>query len=131
MYMLDTDICVYLIKRKSAKLAHRIADVPREQICISTITQGELEYGVSKSQSVAKNAQSLAGFLCTINVLPFDDNAAQIYGDVRAELERKGTPIGGLDTLIAAHAKSLGFTIVTNNVREFERVDGLKVENWA
>ena len=98
---------------------------------VSTITQSELEYGVSKSQQKAKHAQALAKFLSTVNVLDFDTKAAEVYGEIRVDLELKGKPIGPFDMLIAGHAKSAGLTIVTNNVREFGRVDGLVVEDWS
>ena len=131
MYMLDTDICIYIINKKSIELAKKIASVPAENICISTITQAELEYGVSKSQYPAKNAQALAKFLSILSVVNFDDSAAQTYGEVRANLERKGSVIGNMDMLIAGHAKSKGYILVTNNEQEFKRVDGLTLENWA
>ena len=131
MYMLDTTICVYLINKKHLGLAQKIAEVPIEKICISTITQAELEFGVAKSQNSAKNAQALMKFLSTISVIDFDTQAAETYGEIRADLQRKGSVIGHMDMLIAAHAKSKGFVIVTNNVREFERVEGLVLENWV
>ena len=131
MFMLDTNICIYLINSKSPKLAKRIAETPVEEICVSAITQSELEYGVFRSQQTAKNAQALAKFLSTINVIDYDTKAAETYGHIRADLERKGIVIGNMDLLIAAHAESKGYTIVTNNIGEFIRVAGLKVENWA
>jgi len=130
MYMLDTDICIYIINTKSIELAKKISSAPADKICISTISQAELEYGVSKSQQPAKNAQALAKFLSVLKVVNFDDEAAQIYGEIRANLERKGTVIGNMDMLIAGHAKSKGYILVTNNEQEFNRVDGLIVENW-
>ena len=102
-----------------------------EDICISSITYAELVYGVEKSQAKEKNRIALMLLLSEIEILPYDDLAAQTYGVIRADLERKGTPIGPMDLLIAAHAKAKGFTIVTNNVREFERVEGLAVEDWV
>ena len=131
MYMLDTDICIYIINKKSIELAKKIASVPADEVCISVITQAELEYGVSKSQYPAKNAQALAKFLSVIEVVDFDDEAAQTYGQVRANLERKGAVIGNMDMLIAGHAKSKGYILITNNEQEFKRVDGLTVENWV
>ena len=131
MYMLDTNICVFLINNKSPALAKRIADVPFEEVSISSITQSELAYGVAKSQHTAKNALALARFLSTLTVLAFDAEAAEAYGEIRAALERKGTVIGQFDMLIAAHAKAKGFRIVTNNTSEFMRVDGLVVEDWT
>ena len=129
--MLDTNTCIFLINKKSPELAQKITDIPFEEVCVSTITQSELEYGVSKSQHKAKNAQALAKYLSTVTVLEYDTKAAEVYGEIRADLERKGQVIGQLDMLIAAHAKSAGLIIVTNNVREFGRVDGLVVEDWT
>jgi len=130
MYMLDTNICVFLINNKSQELAKRITDVPLDEIYVSAITQSELQYGVSKSQHTAKNTQALAKFLSTVTVIDYDTKAAETYGEIRAVLERKGQVIGPLDMLIAAHAKSMGFIIVTNNMSEFGRIDGLVVEDW-
>ena len=131
MYMLDTDICIYIINKKSIELAKKILNVPADKICISTISQAELEYGVSKSQQPAKNAQALAKFLSVLKVINFDDEAAQVYGEIRADLESKGTVIGNMDMLIAGHAKSKGYILITNNEQEFKRVDSLIVENWV
>ena len=131
MYMLDTNICIYLINSKHPGLAQKIADVPGEDICISAITQAELEYGVSKSRDPLKNALALGKFLSVISVIEFDTNAAEAYGSIRADLEKKGQIIGQLDMLIAGHAKSKGFIMVTNNIREFGRIAGLATENWA
>ena len=131
MYMLDTNICIYLINNKDPNLAKKIARVPVDEICISTISLAELEYGVSKSQQTAKNAQALAKFLSILSVVDFDDSAAQVYGEVRANLECNGTVIGDMDMLIAGHAKSKGYILVTNNEQEFKRVEGLIIENWV
>ena len=100
-------------------------------LSISAITLAELEHGVAASQHPEKNAMALIQFLAIIDVLPFDDEAAEVYGTVCADLQKKGTPIGPLDTLIAAHAKSEDLILVTNNLREFERVQGLRLENWV
>jgi tRNA(fMet)-specific endonuclease VapC len=100
-------------------------------ICISSITLAELEYGVAKSSRPAENGNALRQFLAVIDILPFDDESTACYGAVRANLERKGKMIGALDMLIASHAKAKSITLVTNNMREFERVEGLSVENWA
>ena len=102
-----------------------------EGVAISAITLAELEYGVCNSTSFEKSKNKLVQFLTLVDVLPFDSSAALVYGDIRTSLRRKGTPIGPLDTLIAAHAKSKGLIVVTNNIREFERVEGLKIENWT
>jgi tRNA(fMet)-specific endonuclease VapC len=128
--MLDTNICIYLINERPKHVrvhfdAHMIGDIG-----VSTITAAELAYGVTKSGS-AKNRAALETFLLTLEVAAFDDRAIWRYGILRAELARSGTPIGALDTLIAAHALTLGCTLVTNNTREFARVDGLALENWV
>jgi tRNA(fMet)-specific endonuclease VapC len=129
--MLDTNICIYLINKKPIDLAQKIAETANDTMYISTITQAELEFGVAKSQNKAKNAQALAKFLSVVNVIDFDTNAAEAYGEIRAALQIKGNLIGYMDMLIAAHAKSKGFTVITNNIREFTRVDGLAVEDWT
>ena len=103
----------------------------RDDLCISSITLAELEFGACKSNNPLKNRAALTIFLADIKILPFDDKAATEYGDIRATLEMHGTPIGANDLLIAAHARSLQLILVTNNLKEFERVDGLKVENWT
>jgi tRNA(fMet)-specific endonuclease VapC len=102
-----------------------------EDLCISSITYAELMHGVEKSQAVDKNRLAISLFLSPITILNFDDKAAGEYGRIRADLERKGTPIGPLDMLIAGHAKSEGLILVTNNTREFNRVDGLAIEDWT
>ena len=131
MYMLDTNICIYTIKHKPETVIKNFLSHNPEEICISSITYGELMYSVEKSQAVEKNRLALALFLSCITVLEFDSSAAEEYGRIRAELQKKGIPIGSLDMLIAAHALSKGYTLVTNNTREFERVDGLHIENWT
>lgn len=131
MWLLDTNICIYLIKRKPEQVLRRLRAVEIERVALSAVTVAELQYGVAKSGRVEQNALALAAFLAPLSVEPFDDDAAAVYGTVRADLERAGTPIGSMDMLIAAHALALGRTVVTNNAREFERVAGLSVENWA
>lgn len=130
-YMLDTNICIYAIKRKPEQVFTRIKENLENGLCISSITLAELEHGIAKSDYPEKNRVSLAKFLTILNVLPFDEAAAREYGKICAYLQKKGTPIGTMDMLIAGHARSKDYTIVTNNVREFERVAGLKIENWA
>ena len=130
MILLDTNICIYIINAKPpGVLAHferyRLGDVG-----ISSVVASELAYGVAKSRSV-RNRQALEMFLAPLEVLPFDEGAVWVYGDLRAELERDGRSIGALDTMIAAHALSLDATLVTNNFREFSRVPRLNLENWA
>lgn len=129
-YLLDTNICVYLINRKDLVLMKRMRQVPIEWVCVSTMVVAELLFGAAKSEYPIKNRQAIADFLANLTILDFDAEAAAHYGDIRATLERKGTPIGLFDLLIAAHARSRGLTLVTNNEREFMRVDGLKIENW-
>ena len=128
-YMLDTNICIYAQKQAQNVLKH-IKDNWQDGIVISTITLAELQYGVEASVNREKNAISLMKFLSIVGVLPFDDYAAAEYGKIRADLRQKGTPIGTMDMLIAAHAKAEGLIVVTNNTREFERVEGIKLENW-
>ena len=130
-YMLDTNIVIYVIKHKPESVLQKFQSLEPSDFCISSITLAEIEYGISKSSRPDRNRFAFDMFISGIDILSFADAAASEYGPIRAGLERKGTPIGPNDMLIAAHAKSLGFTIVTNNVREFERVEGLKVENWV
>lgn len=125
IHILDTCICIDLIRQKSPQLTQRISEL---DIAISSITLGELEYGVYRSSAPEKNRTALQDFCEDMTVYPFDENAAAVYGKIRAELTSKRTPIGPLDTLIAAHALSLEYVLVTNNLREFQRVNGLKVE---
>jgi tRNA(fMet)-specific endonuclease VapC len=130
-FLLDTNICIYIIKQKPLKVLQKFNAYQIGDIGISSITVAELEFGVQKSQFPSKNQQALAQFLLPLQIADFDNAAAVIYGDIRATLEKKGTPIGSLDTLIAAHALSLQVTLITNNVREFSRVANLKLENWV
>lgn len=129
-YLLDTNICIYVINRKPPEVLAQFLAHEDEGIGISAVTAAELYWGVRKSGS-ARNLHALEKFLAPLEVADFDLAAAQAYGDLRAWLEAKGTPIGPLDTQIAAHALALGTTLVTNNQREFRRVPGLIVENWA
>ncbi|MGL5944408.1 MAG: type II toxin-antitoxin system tRNA(fMet)-specific endonuclease VapC [Waterburya sp.] len=130
-FLLDTNICIYIIKQKPPEVLHKFNTYQVGDIGISSITVAELEFGVQKSQYPAKNQQALAQFLLPLEIVNFDNAAATIYGNIRAILEKQGTPIGSLDTLIAAHAFSLQVTLITNNVREFSRVPNLKLENWV
>ncbi len=131
MWLLDTNICIYLIKQRPRQVLDRLRAVDIASVGISTITVSELEYGVAKSAHPVTNGHALAALLAPLTVLPFDESAAAAYGPLRADLERRGAVIGGLDMLIAAHALALDRTVVTNNEREFRRVSGLRVENWA
>jgi len=129
--LLDTNICIYLIKQRPPSVLHRFASYRVGDIGISAITLAELEFGVSKSNQTKRNREALEQFLSPLEVVPFDREATAAYGRIRANLEKKGRPIGPMDLLIAAHALSLGARLATNNVREFKRVSGLRVENWA
>jgi len=129
-YLLDTNICIYIINGRPPAVLERFDQHPLGAIGISTITASELAFGVVKSGS-EKNRRALEKFLAPLEVAPFSREAIWTYGTLRAALERRGRPIGSLDTLIAAHALSLDVTLVTNDVGDFERVPALKVENWA
>ena len=131
MFLLDTNICTYLIKKRPAKVLERLMRCSPEDVALSVVTLSELAYGVSKSQAQQKNREALELFLCPFQVLEYPAEAAFAYGHIRAELERKGMPIGGTDLMIAAHAMATGATLVSNNLKEFRRVPGLKTENWA
>jgi tRNA(fMet)-specific endonuclease VapC len=130
-YLLDTNICIYIIKKKPIKVLEKFKTFPLGSIAISTITLAELQYGIQKSSLPDKDLIALNQFITPLEVVEFDYNATIQYGIVRAILEKKGTPIGPLDTLIGSHPLSLGATIVNNNVKEFERIEGLKIENWT
>jgi len=130
-FMLDTNICIYVIKKRPLAVFQKFSEYPVGEIGLSSVTVAELCFGVQKSQSPEKNQSALEDFLLPLTILDFDYNAAMIYGNIRATLEKQGTPIGPLDMLIAAHAKSLDITLVTNNTREFTRVPELKFENWV
>ena len=130
-FMLDTNIIVYAKNRRSERVLNMLVQHEPRDICISMITMAELEYGVYKSSKPAANRLALFTFLSGFQIVPFDANAAREYGDIRASLEKRGVVISGNDMLIAAQARALGFILVTNNQREFERIERLKVENWA
>ena len=129
-YLLDTNICIYIIKQKPIEVFEKFRSLHVGDVGISAITLSELEYGVQKSRYSKKNKQALQEFLLPLEIYEFDYKSAIVYGTVRAYLEKSGTPIGALDTLIASHALSLGISIITNNEKEFKRVPNLKVENW-
>lgn len=130
-FMLDTNTCIYLIKRKKPKILSRLKRHQPGEIGISSVTLAELEYGISKSLHGEKNKQALDEFIIPLEIAVFDEKAAATYGRVRAALERTGTPIGAMDMLIGAHALSLGATLVTSNAREFKRIKYLKVTDWS
>ena len=130
-YMLGTNIIVYAKNARPEIVLKRFQQYNPGDLCISAITMAELEYGVCNSSKPKQNRLALLTFLSNIEVIPFDMEAAKVYGQIRHDLKEKGELIGANDMLIAAHAKSLGFTLITNNTREFGRVEGLKLNNWA
>ena len=130
-YMLDTNICIYIIKKKPDQVIERLRHTRVPDVGVSSITLSELEYGAAKSARPEQNKVAIVEFLAPLEILPYDDMAAQEYGKVRVYLEKQGTPIGSMDMLIAAHALSLNSILVTNNESEFRRIPALKVENWA
>lgn len=129
-YMLDTNICIGLIRQKPQKLIQRLTRCEPGEVGVSSITIAELAHGVYKSNQVEQNLSALEQFLLPIEVVDFDQQASAAYGAIRAYLEREGKIIGSMDMLIGAHALSLGITLVTNNVDEFQRIPKLKVEDW-
>ena len=129
--MLDTNVCIHLIRRKPPDVLRRFEDYEVGEVGVSSVTAAELFYGSEKSAAVEQNREALGAFLLPLEVLAFGEEAAAAYGRIRAALEKAGTPIGPLDTLIAAHAVGLGVTLVTNNTREFSRVPGLELEDWT
>ena len=130
-YMLDTSICICAMKNKPEQVLQRLKKELNSGVCISSITLAELEYGMKHSSNPVKNEQALLRFLVPLRLLTFGTAAASEYGEIRTYLQSSGTPIGPLDMLIAAHARSEDMILVTNNVREFERVPDLDVENWV
>ncbi|BBA70903.1 type II toxin-antitoxin system tRNA(fMet)-specific endonuclease VapC [Geobacter sulfurreducens] len=129
--LLDTNICIYIIKKQPVAVLNRFLEYQVGDIGISSITLAELRYGVAKSTRREKNAKALDEFIIPLEVISYDESAAHVYGDIRAALEKAGTPIGSMDMLIAAHAVSLGIPLITNNTREFLRVPSLKVIDWT
>jgi tRNA(fMet)-specific endonuclease VapC len=130
-YLLDTNICVHLIRHRPPRLLQKLTSLPVGEAGVSSITVAELQYGVRKSSRPEQNADALAMFLSPLPIADFDYGAAEAYGSIRAHLEGGGVPIGPLDTLIAAHAVSLDAVLVTNNLGEFSRVPRLRVEDWT
>ena len=130
-YILDTNICIYIIKRKPESVFNKFKELTPGEVGISSITLAEMQYGINKSSKPGQNQEALNQFLLPLEILDFNTNAAIEYGRIRSALEKKGTPIGSLDMLIGAHAKSIGAILVTNNVKEFNRVPGLSMENWV
>jgi tRNA(fMet)-specific endonuclease VapC len=129
-YMLDTNICIYVIKNYPAELRERF-NLLAEQLCMSSITLAELHYGAEKSARRLENLQAIEHFTARLEVLAFSQKAAAHFGQIRADVERLGKPVGPLDMLIGAHARAEGLIVVTNNAREFRRLPGVRVENWV
>ena len=130
-FMLDTNMIAYAKNRRPAAVLQRLLQHDPSEISISAITMAELEYGICHSSRPEQNRMALMLFLSGITILPFEAEAALEYGEIRQKLQSSGQPLGGNDMLIAAHARSLGLTLVTHNAREFSRIDGLALEDWA
>jgi tRNA(fMet)-specific endonuclease VapC len=131
MYLLDTNTCIYIINNRPPEVVQKFLQVDIRQIAVSSITVAELRYGAVKSGFGTRNMKALGEFIASLTMKVFDDEASKVYATLRTQLERKGTPIGPLDTLIAAHALSLDVVLVTNNLKEFKRVPKLRLENWV
>jgi tRNA(fMet)-specific endonuclease VapC len=130
-FLLDTNICIYIIKQNQPSVFERFKSLSLGSVGISAITAAELQFGINKSLWPEKNRAALEQFLIPLEIIDFDYEAAIHYGELRSTLEKSGKPIGPLDMLIGAHARSLNVTLVTNNLKEFVRIPGLKLENWA
>jgi len=130
-YLLDMNICIYIINQKPPAVLKRVQSKRPGQIAISTVTVAELEYGVARSRYPDRNRIALLEFLFPFTILDFDQKAAMEYGQIRSLLETKGRPVGPMDLLLAAQAKSHNLILVTNNEKEFQRIDALRIENWA
>ena len=130
-YLLDTNICIYIRKKKPERVSQHFHKAGAGEVAISVITYGELLYGANKSEQRARSLATVQEFVRIVPALPLPENAAEAYGFIRAELERRGKMVGPNDLWIAAHALASGLTLVTNNEREFRRVRGLKIQNWA
>lgn len=131
MFLLDTNICSYLMKRSHPALIHRVRAFGPGELKVSTVTVYELAYGAQRSDRPEQVSEVIRAFLRNVEVLPFDEPAARHAGAIRADLAARGQPIGAYDLLIAGHARSTGATLVTNNEREFSRVGSIEIENWA
>jgi tRNA(fMet)-specific endonuclease VapC len=130
MYLLDTNICIYIINKNPRQVVEHIKRLKLHQIKLSSISLGELEYGVSKSRDRDRNRKALVNFASAFDIIEFNDNDAEIYGLIRADLERKGQIIGPYDMQIAAQSISRNLILVTNNISEFSRISNIKLENW-
>lgn len=131
MYMLDTNICIYIIKKRALSLLEKFNSIPKNDLCISVVTYTELQYGIERSSSKKMNQAIIDAFVSRLEVYQWDMEAARLYGKIRTNLEKKGIPIGNMDLMIAAHALSRDCTVVSNNLREFKRVESLSYENWV
>ncbi len=129
-YMLDTNIVIYTIKNRPEQVRSAFKQ-HASQMCISAVTKGELVYGAERSSQPERNLADIEGLIARLEVAPFEDHAAGHFGQLRAELHRIGRPIDPYDMMIAGHARAMGLILVTNNMKEFERVPGLRVENWV
>ncbi len=129
-YMLDTNIVIYTIKNRPAQVREAFKR-HENQMCISAVTKGELIYGAEKSSQPERNLTDIEGLIARLEVAPFEDHASEHFAQLRAELYRIGQPIGPYDMMIAGHARAMGLILVTNNMKEFERVPGLRIENWV
>jgi tRNA(fMet)-specific endonuclease VapC len=130
-FMLDTNICIYVIKRQPESVLKKFTAFAVGDLGLSIVTLAELEYGIARSSQTGKNRTALEEFVSPLEVAAFDREAASVYGNIRAAVERRGNPVGSMDLLIAAHAVSLDVPLVTNNVKEFRRIPELRVENWV
>ena len=130
-FLIDTNICIYIMNNRPPEVIGRFKKIEVGQVGVSSITVSELQYGVSKSKRQKENKQRLDEFLIPFEILPYDEIASRYYGEIRAKLEKRGIVIGPLDLLIAAHAISRELVLVTNNEKEFKRIQSLKVENWV
>ena len=130
-FLLDTNICIYMIKNNPPEIHEHFQSITPGDVYISSVTVAELQYGVEKSVAKGQNASALEAFLLPLEIASFDLDSAVVYGKIRAALERQGTPVGGMDMLIAAQAIAHGFTLVTHNLKEFQRIPNLKCETWV
>jgi tRNA(fMet)-specific endonuclease VapC len=130
-FMLDTDICSYIMREKPIQVLERFDLYEMEQFCISVVSYAEFIYGIQKSSHPEKHKQLVENFILHVDIIPWNRSAAEQYGQIRKELENRGQAVGNMDMMIAAHARSLGMTLVTNNERHFSRIAGLTIENWT
>ena len=130
-YLIDTNICIYIMNKKPQGVIEKLKSLNIGEVGISSITVSELFYGAYRSKQIQRNLQRLNEFLVPFEIIPYDENAAQVYGEIRSQLEKEGNITGPLDLLIAACALSRDLILVTNNEREFRRIKSLNVENWA